>query len=560
MDISIIKALCRELSASLQGLRISDLKEGETGEIYLVFRGKNGGRILLINPRPAMPRFHLITKKPARYRDLTPFGQSIRNLLIGSTLVSVSQEGLERVVQLHFTRTKRGLVEETTLVLELAGKKPNLIALDGHGKILVAQSCVPLGEEMRRPVLPGLAYQPPPGTGKLDPYNVTSSDIADILKKRPGLPPGKALFMEIAGLSPMLAGEVIARAGDPAGPDELLNSLKALLIEIDEGPPAPCIYEAPAGPVLSAFHLASLKDISRTDFDAMNEAAESFYDSLVENREFTGAKTSLLKDKRAKLASAHKKLLAIESDIARADKAKLYKLYGDTLMASLGDVPDGAESVMLTDYATGKVIEVPLDPKLGAVKNAEGFYKKAKKARAGLDILYGRLKAAQEEAKDLEALLERVAQCNALEELSALKPGPHLKSTKLKVSRKSTDELPEFPGFISSDGYEVLYAKNVKQNDILTFKLAQPMDLWLHAQGYHGSHVVVRNPKRRPDIPLQTILEAAEVAAYHSGAKKDSAVAVDYTFRKYVRKPKDPAPGQAIFTGNKTVFVEPKKR
>jgi predicted ribosome quality control (RQC) complex YloA/Tae2 family protein len=59
---------------------------------------------------------------------------------------------------------------------------------------------------------------------------------------------------------------------------------------------------------------------------------------------------------------------------------------------------------------------------------------------------------------------------------------------------------------------------------------------------------------------LQTILEAAEVAAFNSGAKKDSSVAVDYTFKKYVRKPKDPAPGQAIFTGNKTVFVEPRKR
>jgi len=83
------------------------------------------------------------------------------------------------------------------------------------------------------------------------------------------------------------------------------------------------------------------------------------------------------------------------------------------------------------------------------------------------------------------------------------------------------------------------------------------MDLWLHAQGYHGAHVIVRNPDRRPDIPLATILEAASVAAYFSKAKKDKAVPVDYTFKKYVRKPRDPIPGQAIFTQNKTVFVDP---
>ena len=94
---------------------------------------------------------------------------------------------------------------------------------------------------------------------------------------------------------------------------------------------------------------------------------------------------------------------------------------------------------------------------------------------------------------------------------------------------------------------------------LLTFKVAESMDLWLHAQGWHGAHVIVRNPDRRPDIPLATILEAASVAAYFSEARDDSSVAVDYTFRKYVRKPKDPVPGQAIFTNNKTVFVRPKK-
>jgi predicted ribosome quality control (RQC) complex YloA/Tae2 family protein len=560
MDISVIKALCRELSAALQGSRISGLKEGDTGEIYLVFRGNGGIRTLLVNPRPAMPRFHLITKKPASYRDLTPFGQGLMHLLAGSSLVSVSQEGLERAVQFHFTRKRRGEHEETTLVLELAGKKPNLIALDGHGKILIAQSCVPLSDEVLRPLLPGLAYQPPPRPDKLDPSSITSADIDNILSRRAELPTEKALFMDIGGLSPMLAGEVIALSANPRDPRSIFTSLKTLLMKMDSGDSSPCIYETPAGPVLSAFHLAHYKESARTDFDTMNEAAEVFYGSLLERRDFIAAQTSLLREKRAKLAAARKKLLAIESDIARADKADSYQLYGNMLMASLKDVPEGAASVSLTDYTTGGHIDVPLDPKLGAVKNAEAYYRKARKARAGLEVLGGRLKAAREEIKDLEALLEKTAETNTMDELSLLVSGPPLKSKQLKVSRKLKDELPEFSGFVSSDGYEILYAKNAKGNDVLTFKLAQPMDMWLHAQGYHGAHVIVRNPERRPDIPLQTILEAAEAAAYHSGAKKDSDVAVDYTFRKYVRKPKDPAPGQAIFTGNKTVFVEPKKR
>jgi predicted ribosome quality control (RQC) complex YloA/Tae2 family protein len=129
----------------------------------------------------------------------------------------------------------------------------------------------------------------------------------------------------------------------------------------------------------------------------------------------------------------------------------------------------------------------------------------------------------------------------------------------VKKIGKTREAAPEFPGFTSSDGFEVVFGKNARANDLLTFKYAEPMDMWLHAQGYQGAHVIVKNPRRRPDIPLQTILEAAGVAAWFSNARKDSSVAVDYTFKKYVRKPKDPTPGQAIFTRNKTVFVEPRK-
>lgn len=560
MDISVIKAVCRELSTELQDLRLSELKESETGEIYLVFGGRGSARILLLNPRPAMPRFHLVTRKAARYRCLTPFAQSLRNLLIGSTLVSITQEGLERAIHFHFIRKKKVPEEKTTLVFELAGKKPNLLALEGDGKILVAQSYVSLTEEARRPLLPGLAYQPPPRPDKLDPYSLTAADIDNMLKKRPELPPGKALFAGTWALSPMLAEEVITRARDSKGPGAILTSLNELLMEMDSTTTHPRIYETPAGPALAAFPLGIYEGCKYRGLPTMNEAAEGFYDSLRTRQEFINAKASLLKEKRAKLASARRKLLAIESDVARADKADIYQLYGTTLMASLKDVPDGASSVRLTDFSTGRALDVPLDPRLSAVKNAEAYYKKAKKARAGLEVLHGRLKEAEEEAINLEALLEKVTECNDPDELSVLRGVISPKSAKLKVSRKSTGGMPEFPGFLSSDGYEVLYAKSALQNDVLTFKVAQPMDLWLHAQGYHGAHVIVRNPERRPDIPLQTILEAAEAAAYHSGAKKDSSAAVDYTFKKYVRKPKDPAPGQAIFTNNKTVFVEPKKR
>jgi predicted ribosome quality control (RQC) complex YloA/Tae2 family protein len=104
MDISVFKAIISELSLSLPGKRLAELAEGQSGEFYLLFKGEGGKVTLLISPRPQSPRIHLISVKPKDLRELTPFGQSLANLLLGSRLLSIEQEGLERVALFNFSR------------------------------------------------------------------------------------------------------------------------------------------------------------------------------------------------------------------------------------------------------------------------------------------------------------------------------------------------------------------------------------------------------------------------------------------------------------------------
>ncbi|HEY7912395.1 MAG TPA: NFACT RNA binding domain-containing protein, partial [Blastocatellia bacterium] len=111
--------------------------------------------------------------------------------------------------------------------------------------------------------------------------------------------------------------------------------------------------------------------------------------------------------------------------------------------------------------------------------------------------------------------------------------------------------------FLSSDGYEIVVGRNDRENDHITFKLARPADLWLHAADYPGSHVVVRNPARG-EIPMRTILEAAEVAAFYSQAKSESKAAVHYTQRKFISKPPRAKPGLVRLSSFKSVLVEPR--
>jgi predicted ribosome quality control (RQC) complex YloA/Tae2 family protein len=92
----------------------------------------------------------------------------------------------------------------------------------------------------------------------------------------------------------------------------------------------------------------------------------------------------------------------------------------------------------------------------------------------------------------------------------------------------------------------------------LTFRVARPNDLWLHAADYPGSHVVVRN-SARAEIPHQTIVEAAQLAAKFSQAGSDSKVMIHYTQRKFLSKPKGAAPGLVRLSSFRSITVEPRE-
>ena len=132
------------------------------------------------------------------------------------------------------------------------------------------------------------------------------------------------------------------------------------------------------------------------------------------------------------------------------------------------------------------------------------------------------------------------------------------KQGRTKVDRKATEQAKVARVYRSSDGYEILVGRGARANDQLTFRLARPHDLWLHAADYPGSHVVVRNP-RRTEIPQRTVIEAAQLAAYYSQAKQDAKVAVHYTQRKFVAKPKGAAPGLVRIASFRSMLVVPRE-
>jgi predicted ribosome quality control (RQC) complex YloA/Tae2 family protein len=108
---------------------------------------------------------------------------------------------------------------------------------------------------------------------------------------------------------------------------------------------------------------------------------------------------------------------------------------------------------------------------------------------------------------------------------------------------------------MSVDGFQILIGRSARQNERITFELGAGGDVWLHARGIAGAHVLIK--ARGREIPESTLRQAAAYAAHHSQARQASRVAVDYTAQRHVRRLKGAPPGLVTYSGEKTLHVEP---
>ena len=151
--------------------------------------------------------------------------------------------------------------------------------------------------------------------------------------------------------------------------------------------------------------------------------------------------------------------------------------------------------------------------------------------------------------------IENSASVEDLEEIKEELVASGYITVKSKSRKKPKEKTPKPLQFISSNNLNIYVGKNSKQNEFLTMKIAKKEDLWFHTKGMPGSHVIVKTEDK--EVPEQTIMEAAILAAYYSSGRNSSSVEVDYTEKKYVRKPKNAKMGMVIYKNQKTLMVNP---
>lgn len=252
----------------------------------------------------------------------------------------------------------------------------------------------------------------------------------------------------------------------------------------------------------------------------------------------------------------------LEEDLRRHGNPEEHKKIGDLLLANISTAVRNRSKVRISDYyAEGTpAIEVEVDENRSLQEEAAHRFRQYTKAKRATEEIAARLKQIEIEIARLETRVRELDQVIASRDESALeafeKPAPAPKVSSKKSSKP--EKIPGVRRYLSTDGYEILVGRGSRDNDHLTFRVAQPNDLWMHAGDYPGSHVVVRNPTRK-EIPHRTLIEAAQLAGRFSQASEDTKVVIHYTERKFLSKPKGAAPGLVRLSRFRSITVEPKE-
>lgn len=306
-------------------------------------------------------------------------------------------------------------------------------------------------------------------------------------------------------------------------------------------------------------HSASLQ---ATHAESPSAIADQHFTKIDEAKAFEVRARRLRARVQQSLTQKQKLQNNLEHDLQSHGDPDSHKRIGDLLLANVATAKRSGGIVEIIDYYSedSPRVSLEIDDNLSIQEEATRRFRQYTKAKRAHEEIVDRLKALQsqiealqQELKDLDVIVETRNEAA----LADIYPE---KSTSAKTTRKRSEpaRIPGVRHYVSSDGYEILVGRAARDNDNLTFRIANPNDLWLHAADYPGSHVVVRNPTRK-EIPQRTMLEAAQLAGKFSQAANDAKVVVHYTQRKFLAKPKGAAFGLVRMSHFRSITVEPKE-
>lgn len=292
---------------------------------------------------------------------------------------------------------------------------------------------------------------------------------------------------------------------------------------------------------------------------SISTTIEAFYASKDLHIRLNQKSSDLQKLVTGKINKLQLKKQKLLEDLLKAESSDTYRIFGDLINANLYRITPKSKEITLENYYDdNQMVRITLDPRLSASQNAQKYFKRYNKSKTALVQKQIQLDETEIELAYFHSVMASVDHIESVVDIDEIRNElvsqgyAKKKITKEKQKKKKT----VFLTYQSSDGFNITVGKNNLQNDELTTKLASKKDLWFHTKEIHGSHVIVES--KGVEIPEQTIIEAAQLAAYYSKGKMSENVPVDYTIVKNVKKPSGSKPGMVIYDHYNTIYVSPK--
>jgi len=566
---------------------------------------------------PAFSHIGLLDSPPRRgsASESFSFGDQLKRHLNNMLLLDASlPEAWERVLRLSFGESLGGPVQ-SELYVELMNKHSNVVLCDGSdGSILLAANQIGQRKSSQRQLQVKRQYELPPLVGGGAPTGVNSaSEFRErlLVEKVRDMELAKAVSSSFRGLGPAVASLLVGRAvgvaeeaaaaagaGETEKPDKNAGSLSdsewdalyaAFRAWADD---LTCDTSQEATPALSTLSTATTTSKAA---EWVSRLVPSLAASQMSPLEFFGAyyQVLLLEEEKTRLMGSlartlgrtkdklRKKLASLEKQADVSSEADGVKLKGDLVMSHLhlfkNPAADRAPSIEVQNWETGEAERIALDETKTIIENAEKFYKQASKLKRGATKvlpLIDECKADMMYLDDNEALLESITASEEGDELDLLtqielelmeagfikKKAIHAmqeKGVQKNKKRAKKSGGSEYKRLESPNGFEVLVGRSSKQNDEVTMRVAKPGDVWMHARGFPGAHVLVRCAQVSAPVEDADLEFAANIAAYYSKGASLGKVDVIMADPKDISKPRGAKPGQVMVAKEKVIVANP---
>ncbi|MCB2291970.1 NFACT family protein [Clostridium algoriphilum] len=566
LDGIYLSSLVGEIKDIIVGCRVDKVTQPEKDEVILSFKKNRIVYKLLISSSSNYPRIHLTEFNKQNPIQAPKFCMVLRKYLNTATVLDVKQLNSDRLLVIDFKSSDElGFDSVYSLIIEIMGRHSN-ISLVRTRDNLIMDSIKHVSSDVNsyRVLYTGVEYIYPPASTKLDAFNFSYDEFYKYLTDK-DIQFGEKFFTgTFTGVSSNLSSELVYRYNAQNTEFDLEHAKNIYEFTVDTFKNMHdnvFLASYAMNDKLKDFHcikLTSLNDYDCEKYDSPSKLIETFYFRKDKHDRLNAKSSNLQKIVNNNINRCDKKVRILTQTLKDCTTKGAFKLNGELLTANIYSLKKGDKFASVVNYYSenGEYVKIKLDENKTPSQNVQYYYKKYNKFKIAEEMALIQMNLTKNELKYLHSVLTNIINVenyNGIEDIkNELIVTEYITIKKHNKMKKPKPTKPMH--FISSDGIDIYVGRNNIQNDLLTLKLANKNDMWLHTKDIPGSHVIIKNIG---DIPESTLLEAGNLSAFYSKSQNSSSVPVDYTQVRNVKKPTGAKPGMVIYSTNKTMYITP---